>query len=134
MSSGFWFLLSGLSGGGPVASNPPTAPTLLSPVALAHNLVGLYWTNGANQTGHQIHRSTAALFTAGPATLVKTLVGGDDESYSDVRLTPETTYYYQVLATNSLGDAASNEVSVETPAAPIMAAVNHNLLVRLRRR
>ena len=116
-------------------SDPPTAPTLDDAIALGHNLVGLYWTNGANQTSHEIHRSETAEFTPSGATLIDTLEGGSDTAYADSSAEAETTYYYQVVAVNDIGSAASNELSVETPAAPSASgSAGMSLLVRRRRR
>ena len=71
------------------------------------NQIDLNWTdNSFNETGFKIQRSEGD--NTGFTDL--TTVGPDITSYSDMGLTPETGYYYRIVATNVSGDAGpSNE-------------------------
>src|SRR5262249_54892061 len=61
--------------------------------------------------GVEVFRATAA---AGPFTQVAT-VARDVNIFTDSDLTPSTQYFYQVVATNQVGDsAASNTASART--------------------
>jgi FtsP/CotA-like multicopper oxidase with cupredoxin domain len=63
----------------------------------------LTWTdNSANETGFAIQRATDALFTVG---LTNFTVGPNITTYTDTAITPNTTYYYKVSSTASIGSA-----------------------------
>ncbi len=73
----------------------------------------------ANETGFKIERKTGA---GGTYSQIAT-VGAGVVAYSNTGLTPNTTYYYRVRATNAGGDSPySNEANATTldvaPAAP----------------
>jgi hypothetical protein len=100
----------------PPASAPPAAaPSNLSSVAASSSSVTLTWTNNAtNQIEVNIERSTDDVNFA-----QVNLVAGAATSYTDTGLTPLTTYYYRVRATNTAGSTGySDVVSASTPAAP----------------
>jgi hypothetical protein len=72
----------------------------------------LSWTdNSTNETGFKIERKTGA----GNYTLIAT-VNTDIISYSDLGLTPNTTYTYRVYSYNATGNSPtySNEVTLTT--------------------
>ena len=99
---------------------PPAAPSNLTITALVSNKVTLSWTdNSNNETGFKIQRKTGVAGTY--VTIVTT--GANVTTYSDSTVTDGTVYYYEVSATNAVGDSApSNEVSGTTPlAAPTSA-------------
>jgi len=51
----------------------------------------------------------------------------NEESYSDVTVMPESTYYYRVRSVNSFGESAyTSEVMATTPAAPTGGAILGN--------
>jgi hypothetical protein len=97
---------------------PPAAPSGLSATAAPGPRIDLAWTdNSSNETGFTIERSTDGT-TFAPLTTV----GANQTSYSNPNLSPSTTYFYQVRATNASGDSApSNVASATTPsnAAPL---------------
>jgi hypothetical protein len=80
------------------------------------------WTdNSTNETGFKVERSSSSF---GPYSQIA-LTAANTAAYSDNGLTPATTYYYQVRATNSAGDSnfsiaasATTPASVSVPAAP----------------
>ena len=107
--------------------NPPSAPTALTgqlqvltnPYSLQVNLA---WTDTSNnETGFKIERSTDGL-TYGQITVV----AAGSQSYADTTVTPDGTFSYRVVATNTGGDSAtSNVVTVNTPpAAPSNARLS----------
>jgi len=82
------------------------------------NVVNLTWqapdNGGSPITGYKIYRSTT------PGGEGATPIGASTTpGYTDTTATPNTTYYYQIVATNAVGDGPlSNEVSptlVQTP-------------------
>ncbi len=93
-----------------VVNGPPSAPSGL--VAAAGNAqVVLTWQapasdGGSAITSYKVYRGT----TAGSETLLTTL--GNVSTYTDSAVTNGQTYFYQVTATNALGESAkSSEVS-----------------------
>jgi fibronectin type 3 domain-containing protein len=101
----------------PTASSAPAAPSSLMATAASGTQVNLTWTNNAtNQTGFHIDRATDNGFTQ---NLVTQTAGANATSFVDGGLTPGTTYYYRVRATNSAGDSPnSNTASVTLPVPP----------------
>ena len=92
--------------------NPPAAPTGLTVSTPSTTQINLLWTdNSSNETGFKIERKTGA---GGTYAQIAT-VGASVTSYSNTGLTPGTTYFYRVRATNASGDSAySNEASTTT--------------------
>jgi regulation of enolase protein 1 (concanavalin A-like superfamily) len=90
----------------------PNAPTGLSANAPSPNEVDLNWTdNSNNETGFKIQRRT----TGGTYQTIFTTAPGAS-SYQDMSVSPNTTYFYQVIATNSAGDSSpTNEFQISTP-------------------
>ncbi|HEX9079684.1 MAG TPA: protease pro-enzyme activation domain-containing protein, partial [Desulfuromonadaceae bacterium] len=94
-------------------TSPPATPTGLTATA-GNGTVTLNWTASAGATSYKVYRGT----TPGGETSLVT--GITATTYTDAT-TNGVTYYYQVAATNSLGDSAlSSEVSA-TPSAPVLA-------------
>lgn len=76
-------------------SLPPESPTSFKVKDISSNSVGLSWTDNSNkETGFELERSldgvTFSLLTDLPA---------NTESYTDIGLSPMTSYYYRVRAT-----------------------------------
>ena len=88
------------------APTVPAAPTNLIATTVSTTQIDLVWTNTAtNQTGFNIDRSTDGVnFTPLATNVVST-------SYVDSNLTPGQTYYYQVRATNLVGDSADSNIA-----------------------
>jgi fibronectin type 3 domain-containing protein len=101
----------------PTATTTPAAPSNLMATAASGTQVNLTWTNNAtNQTGFHIDRATDIGFTQ---NLVTQTAGASATSFVDGGLTPGTTYYYRVRATNSAGDSGnSNTANVTLPTTP----------------
>jgi hypothetical protein len=109
------------------ATSLPSAPSPAAPAALTGltamaqnaNEIDLIWNStnsgiGTVVTEYNIYRSTVQAFTPSTANLI-----GQTKSnwFQDVLCTASTQYYYQVLATNSIGTSpTSSTVNATTPA------------------
>lgn len=95
---------------------PPSVPTNLKVIWNASNGVALSWDNGSsNEEGFKLERSTnGATFSQ-----IKTL-SSNITSYTDLTVSPNSTYTYRIKAYNFSGSSKwSNVVSVRTlPASP----------------
>jgi hypothetical protein len=84
---------------------PPAAPTGLTAKASSPSQINLSWTGSSGATGYQVQRSpdgsTGWTQIGTPSTT----------SYSDTGLAQSTVYYYQVLATNSIGPSGPSSVA-----------------------
>jgi alpha-tubulin suppressor-like RCC1 family protein len=100
----------------PIGAVLPASP-VPTPTTVTSTEVTIEISGGANATALQVHRSTVDGFTPTGGTLVGTL-GTAPQTFLDSGLSPATTYYYRVIATNAYGTARSWQVSVTTPAAP----------------
>ena len=97
--------------------NPPPAPFNLSFSTVGNTQVDLIWRNVINETGFGIERKTGA---GGTYALINSNAA-DDTTFSDTGLTPGTTYYYRVFASNAGGSTycvSPVEVIVTTPQTP----------------
>ncbi|UWG96939.1 cell wall-binding repeat-containing protein [Dehalobacter sp. DCM] len=92
----------------------PTAPTNLEASASSATQISLSWSAATGASTYTVYRSSSE---PGSYTAVTTLSG---TVYTDSSLTPSTTYYYKVLATNAFGNGPfTNPVSATTlPSAP----------------
>src|SRR5882724_4655346 len=90
----------------------PAAPSGLTATAVSSSQINLSWTdNSNNETGFNIQRKTGAGGTYGQIASV----GANVTTYNNMGLSANTTYYYQVDATNASGTSAwSNEASATT--------------------
>ena len=63
--------------------------------------------NSTNEVGFTVQRSTSATGPWTTVTMVKSTTGptkGNTVTYTDTTIARKTTYYYQVIATNIVGD------------------------------
>ena len=90
----------------------PSTPSSLTATAVSSIQINLGWTdNSNNETGFKIERKEGV---SGLYSQITT-VGSNVTTYSDMGLTPGTTYYYRVRAYNEGGDSSySNEASATT--------------------
>ena len=101
-----------------IVQSYPTATTLLSPSDLRvnsinRNSVTIQWQDRAfDETGYEIWRATDSV--NGSYTRIATLAQ-NNMSYTNISLTPNTTYYYKVRAMlNSSSSDYSNAIGVTT--------------------
>ena len=98
--------------GGSTTTVVPVAPTNLVGTVVSTSQVNLTWTdNATNEVGYKVQRKTGSGNYVDVAS-----TGTDIANYSDIGLTPNTTYMYRVYAYNSAGNSLqySNEVSFTT--------------------
>ncbi|HSZ55077.1 MAG TPA: PA14 domain-containing protein, partial [Tepidisphaeraceae bacterium] len=101
--------------GTPSASAPPAAPLPPGVVAADTLPAGstVVWSASANAIGYTVMRSTSS---SGPYAAVGSVVG--QTSFVDSTAQPNTTYYYEVMASGAGGDSG--------PSSPSPAAVTTN--------
>jgi hypothetical protein len=95
---------------------PPSTPVLQSPTELSATSVRLNWsaaTDNVRVIGYRLYRDTSLIAT----------IGGEETSFLDSGLAPETLYKYTVAAFDDMGNtsAMSPELSVTTPRRALLA-------------
>jgi chitodextrinase len=113
-----YLLYTGFISGGPPPPPPPPpdgAPSGLTANAASKTQINLSWTdNSTNESSFKIERCQGAGCT-GFAQIAT--VGANVTTYSNTGLSPNTTYRYQVRASNGGGDSDySNIAQATTPA------------------
>jgi serine protease AprX len=98
----------------PPPPSVPDAPSGLTATARSSTQIDLAWTDVAGETSYRIEKSSDGL---GAWTQVGTAVE-NATAYVDSGLTPGTTYYYRVVAANSVGDSSPSNVASARTAAP----------------
>jgi hypothetical protein len=84
-----------------VSVPPSAAPRYLAVSSLTQTSVRLTWVDCSNsETGFTIQRATDKAFTQSLQTFTATLNLAQMGAYTDTTATPNTTYYYRVLATS----------------------------------
>lgn len=87
-----------------VIAAPPTPPTNLSAVVASNSQINLNWTASTTPgVVYDVFRSTMSGFTPSNANQIATATG---TTYSDAGLAVNTTYYYEVEASNASGTSA----------------------------
>src|SRR5258706_1020136 len=119
LDSGTFAIVDGIKFSFVAPTSIPAAPTGVSATANSSNQISLAWTDVAtNETGYVV---SSALSSGGPFTSIANLGAGSDH-YTNNGLSPSTTYYYRVQATNFLGmSAAGAPVSATTQPAAAQA-------------
>lgn len=93
-------------------SSPPAAPTGVTATPISPNRVDLRWTDqSTTEDGFRVLRGVG---TATPTTIAA--VAANVTSFSDLTVSPSTTYGYAIEAFNSAGASRSATVSATTPA------------------
>ena len=93
---------------------PPAAPTGLTATPVSSTQINLNWTdNATNEIGYKIEHSTDGVNFTPAANLPL-----NTTNYSDTGLTPLTTYYFHVRASNAAGDSTNATASAATIAGP----------------
>jgi len=96
---------------------PPAAPTFLGAAAASATQIDLGWTDmSSDETGFIVERSLTG--TGGWAAITGSPTAINAQTESDTGLTCNTTYYYQVRATNAGGDSANITANATTSACP----------------
>lgn len=94
--------------------NPPLAPTNLVATVRSSSRVDLNWNdNSTNESGFRIERRTGNSASNGDWEQVG-VVGVNTTSFQNNGLSAATTYYFRVIAFNSVGVSDSSNVSVVT--------------------
>jgi phosphodiesterase/alkaline phosphatase D-like protein len=108
-TAGLNAVLSGIFlGGAPVAALPPTG---LSAGAINSSQISLTWNASSGAAFYKVQRSPDG------STGWAQVGTSNATTFTDSGLSPSTTYFYRVLASNSVGDSApSNTASATTPA------------------
>jgi hypothetical protein len=98
------------------ATTSPTVPAATEVTAVATlDTIALTWTDVADETGYRVERSLD-----GTTDWVELATTGQDViNYVNATLSPGTTYYYRVVATNAGGDSAPSNIVLATTEAPV---------------
>jgi fibronectin type 3 domain-containing protein len=92
--------------------SPPPTPTNLTATSVSSTRIDLAWTDVSGETSYRVERSPTG--TSGWSAVATT--GQNVATYSDTGLSPSTTYFYRVVASNSGGDSAPSAVASATTA------------------
>ena len=100
---------------------PPSAPGTLTLSVVSSTRIDLTWGDATGESGYYVQRNTIG--TNGPWSLIATLPA-NTTAYSDTRVGPSTTYYFQVVAFNSSGSTPSNTPNATTGVADYIVSIN----------
>ena len=93
---------------------PPPAPTNLSATAVSTSQINLSWSASTGATSYSVERS----LTSG-GTFTQIVAGLTTTSYNNTGLSPSTTYFYRVKASNGSGTSSpSAQASATTQSSP----------------
>ncbi|MGO9113898.1 MAG: fibronectin type III domain-containing protein [Thermoguttaceae bacterium] len=97
-------------------STTPTAPSGLTASAASGTSVALVWTNNDSYSfANEVYRQDPG----SPTFSWIATVPSNATSFLDTGLTPGDSYSYQVLASNTVGNSASNTATATTPVPPL---------------
>jgi glucose/arabinose dehydrogenase len=100
----------------------PAAPEILSAIPTGPNSVSLRWADRAtNETGYQIKRYDAGVFTPLPAALPANSTTG---SYTNLSMSTSSVQVFVVSALNSFGETLSDTYVYSLPLGPATTTVN----------
>ena len=91
----------------------PAPPTSVSAVTVDANDISLSWTGSSGATSYKVQRS------ADGSTGWTQVGSSTTTAFTDSGLNPTTTYFYRVLASNSVGDSLPSNVASATTAAKL---------------
>jgi hypothetical protein len=103
--------ITGGNGAAPVAA--PAAPLAIY-ASPGEGQVPLRWCESFGATNYKVKRATTS---GGPYTTIATVT---NPSYVDTAVTNDTTYYYVVSATNSVGEGANSPEDSAKPTIPLI--------------
>ncbi|MCM1566512.1 MAG: cell wall-binding repeat-containing protein [Dehalobacter sp.] len=117
---------TGSSAFSPVASTTtalsiPSAPANLTATPKSTSQITLSWSAVSGAASYSIYRSSSA---SGPYSLLTTITA---TSYTNSGLTANTTYYYKVLATNSVGSSSYSAIASAKTIAASVPSIPDNL-------
>ena len=97
------------------ATTPVAVPAATDVTAVATlDTIALTWTDVADETGYRVERSLD-----GATDWVELATTGQDVTiYMNATLSPGTTYYYRIIATNAGGDSAPSNIASATTESP----------------
>ena len=114
-----------ISGGG----SGPSAPSSLSASAVSSSQINLSWTdNASDESGFEVDRALDAAFSS--SLLTTGGIAANATSYNSTGLSPVTTYYYRVRATNAVGASTYSAEAHSTTTADPSGPGNTGLKVR----
>lgn len=100
----------------PVTPPPvPSAPTNMTATTASSTSINVSWSDQSNnETAFVLDRATNSAFSAGVQSFT---LAANATAYADTGLTPSTTYYYRVRATNSTGSSGYSNIASATTSA-----------------
>jgi hypothetical protein len=108
-TSADWYAVAAVFRG--AAGLPPPTSLTASPVSTSQ--IGLSWTGSGGATGYKIQRSlNGSTGWAQVGTSITT-------TFTDTGLSPSTTYFYRVVASNGTVDSVPSNVASATTATPL---------------
>ena len=99
----------------PRAQTPPSAPTGLTATAISSTQIDLSWNDVSSETGYRVERSA----NGSNAWSEIAILNQNQQTYSDLQVRSQQTYFYRVRALNNGGFSPySNIANATTPSPP----------------